>query len=344
MPSNLKIGRLISLFFLAAGLAFFGVLIYSLDTGAIGRELGRAGIYFPFIILPYFVAQAIDTVGWRYCFSERPPIRMIHLLGLRLIGETMNTITPSAYLGGEPVKVFLMERLGVDKVAGASSVIVAKTVMTIAEALFVLIGIGIAIYQVGTGPAIMKGLMWAMVAFVPLCVMLVVVQRMGMFGKMVRLLRRLGLKGDLLAKVEIQMLRLDESLSSYYRENPRGMVLATLFHFLGWVAGVGETYIVLWLLGVPVNWGMAFAIESVVAMIKGAIFFIPGGIGATEGGNVLIFAAYGLPATTALSFSILRRFREIFYISLGLFLFSRYELGKVWQVPANVESGGFQSE
>ena len=79
-------------------------------------------------------------------------------------------------------------------------------------------------------------------------------------------------------------------------------------------------------------------------MIKGAIFFIPGGIGATEGGNVLIFAAYGLPATTALSFSILRRFREIFYISLGLFLFSRYELGKVWQVPANVESGGFQSE
>ncbi|MDP6482710.1 MAG: hypothetical protein QGH70_02545, partial [Nitrospinota bacterium] len=106
------VGRLISLFFLAAGLSFFGVLLYFLDARAIGREIGRAGIYFPFIILPYFVATWINTVGWRYCFSEKPAIRMIRLLWLRLIGETMNTITPTAYMGGEPVKVFLLERHG----------------------------------------------------------------------------------------------------------------------------------------------------------------------------------------------------------------------------------------
>ncbi len=343
MSASSTVGRLISLFFLAAGLAFFGVLLYFLDARAIGRELGRAGIYFPFIILPHFVATWINTVGWRYCFSEKPAIRMVRLLWLRLIGETMNTITPTAYMGGEPVKVVFLECHGVNMVDGASSVVVAKTVMTIAEALFLLIGICIAIYQIGTGPAIIKGLMWTMVAFIPLCVALLVAQRLGMFGAIMRFLRYLGLKGAALAKVESRMISLDEKLSRYYRENRRGMTLGILFHFLGWVAGVGETYFVLWLLGVPVNWGMAFAIESIVAMIKGAIFFIPGGIGATEGGNILIFAAYGLPATTALSFSILRRFREIFYISLGMLLFSRYQLGRCWQVPTKTETSEVQS-
>ncbi|MFQ5693878.1 MAG: flippase-like domain-containing protein, partial [Nitrospinota bacterium] len=262
----------------------------------------------------------------------------------RLIGESMNTITPAAYLGGEPVKVLLMERHGVQMMAGASSVVVAKTVMTISEAIFVLIGIVIAVFQVGTGPPLMKGLIWAMAAFIPFCVLLLVVQRMGMFGAIIRLLRRLGLRGALLAKAEIRLLRLDESLSRYYRENPRGMLLGILFHLMGWMCGVGEVYILLWLLGIPADWGMAFAIEAIGAMIKGAIFFIPGGVGTTEGGNILIFAAYGLSGTTALSFSILRRFREIFYISLGLLLFSRYELGGIWRLPVEAKPGNLQPE
>lgn len=327
MFGNRRLARWVSLFLLAAGLAFFGLLIYTLDAGAIARELRRAGTYFPLIILPYFLAYGVDTLGWRCCFAEKPAIGFRRLYWVRLIGESMNTITPAAYLGGEPVKVLLMERHGVTMVDGASSVVVAKTVMTLAEAVFILIGIGIALYQIGADSALMTGVIWAMVAFIPVCVLLLVVQMMGMFGAILRLLRRLGLKGDLLAKVEVRLLRLDESLSRFYRKNPRGLALGILFHLIGWMVGVGEAYVLLWLLGAPVNWGMAFVIEAIGALIKGAIFFIPGGVGATEGGNVLIFAAYGLPGETALSFSILRRFREIFYIGLGLLLFSRYELG-----------------
>jgi putative membrane protein len=337
MVDSKRIRRLVSLLLLAAGLAFFGVLIYTLDAGAIGRELARAGPYFPLIIIPYLVANSLDTVGWRYSFNKKPSIRLRHLLWLRIIGESMNTITPAAYMGGEPVKVLLLERHGVGMMDGASSVVVAKTVMTIAEAIFILIGIMIAIYQIGTGSMLMKGVIWAMVAFIPICVMLLLVQRMGMFGVIMRFARRLGFKGELLEKVERRLLSLDESLSRYYRKNPRGLTLAILYHLIGWIAGVVEAYILLWLLGVPVNWGMAFTVEALAAMIKGAIFFIPGGIGTSEAGNVLIFAAYGLSGTTALSFSILRRFREIFYIGLGLLLFSRYEIGKTWNFSARVQ-------
>jgi putative membrane protein len=309
MVDSKKIQRLVSLLFLAAGLAFFGVLIYTLDAKAIGRELIRAGTFFPLIIIPYFIGYSFDTVGWRYSFNKKPPISLNQLFWVRLIGETMNTITPAAYMGGEPVKVLLLDRHGVGMMDGASSVVVAKTVMTISEAIFILIGIIIAIYQIGTDSMLMKGVMWAMAAFIPICVMLLVVQRMGMFGAIMRVVRRLGFKGELLEKVERRLLSLDESLSMYYRKNPLGLTLATLFHLIGWIAGVVEAYILLWLLGVPVNWGMAFVIEALAAMIKGAIFFIPGGIGTSEAGNVLIFAAYGLSGTTALSFSILRRFR-----------------------------------
>lgn len=344
MHGNRKVGRLISILFLAAGFAFFGLLIHTLDAGAIARELGRTGIYFPIIIIPYLLAYSSDTVGWRYSFAEKPAISLFRLYWVRLIGESMNTITPAAYLGGEPVKVLLMERHGVKMVEGASSVVVAKTVMTIAEAIFIMIGIGIAIHQIGMGSPLVQGVMWAMAAFIPICVMLLVLQRMGMFGALVRIMRYLGVRRDLLAKFETRLLRIDESLSRYYREEPRGLALGILFHLIGWTIGVGEAYLLLWLLGVPVNWGMAFVVESLGAMIRGAIFFIPGGVGATEGGNVLIFAAYGLPGTTALSFSILRRFREVFFIAIGLSLFSRYEFKALWQRPAEAESSKLRPE
>lgn len=326
MLDRVKIGRWISLLFLAAGLAFFGVLVYTLDAGAIWRELSRAGVYFPIIALPYLLSYGFSTVGWRYSFPARPPVSLNRLYWIRLIGETMNTITPAAYFGGEPVKVLLLERHGVKPMDGVSSVVVAKTVITISEAVFVLIGIIIAITQIGTGPPLIKALMWAMVAFIVVCVLLLTFQRMGMFGAIVRFLGRLGMRGQWFNRLEHWMKRLDASLYRYYRENPRGLALGILFHFLGWVVGVVETYIILHLLGIPADWGMAFAIESIGAMIKGAMFFIPGGLGASEGGNVLIFAAYGLSGPTALSYSILRRFREIFFIAIGLLLFSRSEL------------------
>ncbi len=344
MVDRVKIGRWVSLVFLTAGLVFFGALVYTLDAGKIWKELNRAGAYFPIIILPYAIAYAFDTVGWRYSFLIKPVVSLKRLYCVRLIGESMNTITPTAYFGGEPLKMLLLEHYGVKGVDGASSVIVARTLVTISEALFVLIGLIIAIIHIGTSSLLISALTWAVVAFLIVCVLLVFFQRMGMFAAIVRFVRRLGLRGQFVNQLEDWTRKLDESLSKYYRENPKDLTLGFLFHFIGWVMGVVETYFILFILGIPVDWGTAFAIESLAAMIKGTMIFIPGGLGTSEGGNVLLFAAYGFSGSSALSYSILRRFREIFFISIGLFLFSRTQISMVDLFSSNFKRNKVQEK
>jgi glycosyltransferase 2 family protein len=47
-------------------------------------------------------------------------------------------------------------------------------------------------------------------------------------------------------------------------------------------------------------------------------FFIPGSLGAQDGGNVVLLKAFGYSDFTGITFALLRRFRELAWIELGL--------------------------
>jgi uncharacterized membrane protein YbhN (UPF0104 family) len=51
---------------------------------------------------------------------------------------------------------------------------------------------------------------------------------------------------------------------------------------------------------------------------KLAAVIVPGSLGIQEGGQVLIFVAFGFSASLAMTFSLLRRGREILWIGFGL--------------------------
>ena len=51
---------------------------------------------------------------------------------------------------------------------------------------------------------------------------------------------------------------------------------------------------------------------------KGSTFFIPGSLGAQDGGNLLLLKAFGYSDVTGITFALLRRFREMVWIGIGL--------------------------
>ena len=88
------------------------------------------------------MSSVLDAAGWRVTFVHfRPKLWLLYLA--RLIGEAMNSITPTAYLGGEPVKRLVLQRFGVPLTEGATSVILAKTALTIAQIAFVVVGVAL---------------------------------------------------------------------------------------------------------------------------------------------------------------------------------------------------------
>jgi hypothetical protein len=62
------------------------------------------------------------------------------------------------------------------------------------------------------------------------------------------------------------------------------------------------------------------AIAGLSVFIKGGTFFIPGSIGAQEGGNLMLLLAFGYTEVTGMTFALLRRFRELVWIGIGLLI------------------------
>jgi len=91
---------------------------------------------------------------------------------------------------------------------------------------------------------------------------------------------------------------------------------------MAWLLGALETWMILRFLGTPVSLVTATVIEAFGTGIRFATFMIPGSLGALEGGYAATFAALGFGGTMGVSFSLVRRIREIVWIGVGLVAFA----------------------
>lgn len=292
------------------GAALFLVLLARIGPGAVAEAF--SGLSWRVLVILFFPAVlvvAFDTLGWRFAFRrDRLPFRA--LLLVRLAGEAFNVTTPTASLGGEAVKAWLL-RPYAPLEESLSSIVVAKTTHTIAQALFLLLGIAVAWPMLPADSPLLWGMEWLLVLEVMGVAGFVVVQVVGVLGAAGRFLGRLGTVGSR------KLAPLDRALSYFYRHEPRRLLLSVACHFLGWALGAVEAYLILHALGLPVSFATALVIEAFGAGISFATFLVPGHLGTLESGYVATFAALGLGAPAGLAFGLISRVREAVWTGVG---------------------------
>ena len=323
---------------LLLGALTFSVLVWHIGIGRIYEavtQLGPAAMLV--ILLPSLLMYILEAYGWLVTLGAwAKDVPFWRVLAIRTAGEVVNMTTP-AYVGGEPLKAFLLKRQGVPIVEGLASVVTAKTTMTIAQILFILSGIGLAFWLLGAGGSAGQTAMAGLVsvglrgfgvgAFV-------VVQRQGMFGWILKMLRRLGLRIHYLESREQQLLDLDRTIAGFYATQRSAFLLSTGLFFLGWLAEALEVFVMILCLGQPVTVLSALAIGALAVLIKGGTFFIPGSLGAQDAGNLLLLTAFGYGDVTGITFALLRRFREFVWIAIGLACLAMLPKGEEPPVPA----------
>ena len=295
-----------------AGIGVLAWLIARLGPGALASALTRLTWWeLVLICLPYGLIMAVDTLGWRYAFANAPP-SYLRLLAARTAGEALNIVTALGSVGGEAVKVWLL-RPAVPYAESVPSIVIAKTTSTIAQVLFLTLGLILAKTTVTNNGQIVS----AMLGLVALEILLVGgflgTQLAGLVGRAGRLLAWTGL----LEKAS-QAERLDANLRRFYSRRWPRFLLSVAFHLGGWILGVLETMVILWVLGMPVGVGTAAVIEAIGSGVRFASFLVPGSMGVLEGANAGIFAALGLGAGGGLAFTLVRRARQIVWIGIGL--------------------------
>jgi uncharacterized protein (TIRG00374 family) len=313
--------RRLNLILLGLALIFLVWMLHEVGWQTIWQHLLQVGWWWPVLLLPYGVVTWLEAISWDYLLlSPTPRPSLARLFRLRLSGEALNTLTPTAGLGGEPFKASRLVALGLPWEEATASVVIHKGVTILSLVLYIFLGLALVpfILPLTGSLAMFLGLGAFLLATGAL--LFVLVQGRGPCMGGVRLLERLGLCPRVLKEKETELESLDAAMAYFYRQHPgRGFLSLALF-FLAWLTHAVEVYVIFWLLGHPISWGLAVCLDALAMLFTALGFFIPASLGIQDGGNVLLALGFHLGATLGAAFSILRRLREAFWMGLGLLL------------------------
>lgn len=309
---------------LAMGTALCIVLLWRTGIGPVLSTVGTLSWRLPLLLcFPACLMVACDTLGWRFSFRrDRVPFRT--LFSARLAGEALNITTPTASVGGEAVKAWLV-RSHVPLTESLPSVVIAKTTITIGQTLFLLLGIAVAWTILPAGSGLLRGMQWLLVLECLGTAGFVAVQVLGVTGGIGRLLQRLGLLGR--DDHDSALHQIDRAFSDFYRQESRRLGLSIGWHLAGWVLGAVEAYCILHVMGFPVSLGLATMVDAFGAGVGFAAFFIPARLGAQEAGDLAVFTALGFGAPAGLTFSLVRRLREALWAAMGFLALAALQRG-----------------
>jgi putative membrane protein len=310
---------------LLAGLVLLAFLIRELGAASVVANLSLVGWGIVPIVLQEGGSFIANTLGWLAAFPQpRPAIPFGQLLAARISGDAVNYVTPTATLGGEFVRTRFLQGQATGT-ALVASVAVAKLSQTIAQIAFVIFGLGIILDETPLPDPIHYGLLAGLAAVSAGAIVLLFVQRRGMFAPALRVAQRLGLPArapELMRRLQ----HLDEEIARVHVNGSGAFALSVAGFFVGWCIGVVEIYLILWFLDVPVSVYRALTVETLSVAIDGMLFFVPFKAGTQEGGKVLIFTLLGLDPAKGLALGIVRRIRELTWAAIGLLLLSRQQL------------------
>ena len=297
------------------GLLGLAILVWRADTHAVRVAVLEVGWGIVLVVGQEVVAHLLNTLGWRFAFAREhvASLSFGELLRLRLAGDAINYLTPSATIAGEYARVAMLgDRLGAD--VRAASVVVAKSAQTLAQAVFMaaglsLLGAGFVI----AGPRRSFAL-WGLGLGLLLAMLLIYGSTAARFGPVRGFLRNAARR-----------------LAEFLRDHPGRVVLSTFMFVLAYGWGAFEAYWICRFLGIPVPVFTALAIEVLSVTVDGILFMVPAKIGTQEGGKVAIFAALGLPASLGLAFGLVRHLRELSWAGIGMLLYALSARRRRWR-------------
>lgn len=307
------------LILLLLGLGLFGWFIHRAGPAEIWANVQKLGWLAPVILLPYLVVYLLDTWGWYLAFGKYAPVkpRFWTLFRVRWAGEAVNNVIPSGYVGGEAVKAYLLHKRGVAGLTCGTSVVASKTCQVIAQVAFIGLGALLGMIMLPADSGARRGMMVITVAAFGVVVLLLLLQRRGMFSTVQALLKKFSIRLKRLEKHEANFRKLDDQIYQFYHSDRWRFFQTTFVYFLGWLADALEIYVVCYLLGLPLSVAEAITIEAFISVAKAMGIFVPAALGVQESGVVLLFKIFALPAPIAVTYAILRRGRELFYVVVG---------------------------
>lgn len=307
---------------------------------AIGFTIGLSLLVW--LIYHYWdqVRQSIVNVGWGFVFVmglniSRHFLRALSMyravdpahrtfkyrnaVAARFGGEAVNIVSFAGPFLGDATKALLLKK-DLSITQSASAVIIDNVLYYITVILVMLGGVAVLISQYGSLSSSVRSVLFGIVIVAIILLTSLVLAMMYRFKPLTYLIRQLNKRGvapNFILKKKDTFESVESNVFHFYHDRRADFVGVFGISMLTHCVSVAEVFLVLKLLGNVPFISTAFIIESLTKVINASFSFIPGTIGAYEGGNGIILRTLGYTTATGIALALVRRGAILFSTFIG---------------------------
>lgn len=340
--------RLVPLLSVLVGLALFGGLIYASGPRLVWQELRAVGgwgflaalgnVFFSFFFwgLSWFflLRGAKVSLPWRRVW---PPM---------LAASAVTYLTPSAYLGGEPVRVYwVAKETGISFARITATVMLERLFAGISLLAFASLGGFFAFLSPSVSPANKGALalgLCLMAVFMALGVASFTKNRQWLSRGLRVLGRLVPWRGALLRLAE-SASEMENQIYEVFAHRLGHALAALLFQLLSVFLNYLRPQLFLYFTRQNIftfpQLSLFFTFNVFISIF---IWLTPGGLGLADGGRAGVFQLLGVPVSSAFAYNVVFRFVEFVQVAVGLALLMRQGLvrWRTGRLEIPVERGG----
>jgi membrane protein YdbS with pleckstrin-like domain len=227
----------------------------------------------------------------------------------RFGGEAVNFFSFAGPFLGDATKALLLKK-NVSITQSASAVIIDNVLYYITVIMVVLGGVAVLLTQYGSSGSTMSRVLLGIVIVAILLLTGLVLAMMYRFKPLTYLIKHFqkhGVVPSFVLKKQNAFESVESNVFHFYHDRKADFFSVFGISLLTHTVSVTEVFIVLKLLGNEAHVSTAFIIESLTKVINASFSFIPGTIGAYEGGNGIILRTLGFTTAAGIALALVRR-------------------------------------
>lgn len=276
------------------------------------------------VLVNGFVLITITGRWWILLRGAGHDVPFAPLFAYRLAAFGLSYFTPGPHVGGEMLQVFMVEReQRVPRSDALAAVVLDKAIEFSINLTILALGIAAVLrWRIVPRESGQQALGLA-AALLVLPVLYLGTTARGYYPG-TRVIRPLARRWPRLSTAADTVEDSEAQVGRYFRKAPRAFALAVAVTLIGWVALIGEYWLMVHFLGVDLT--LPQLVGALTAARISILLFLPAGLGALEASQATAFGLLGLDPAVGISASLLIRLRDTLLGLFGLWWWSGHRL------------------
>ncbi|MCK4781478.1 flippase-like domain-containing protein [Candidatus Parcubacteria bacterium] len=327
--------NLFFLFSLCFGLVLFAAVLKRIGLDNISSVVSAFSLEkFLFILIISLLGISISTLRWKIIIESQHPskISFLKVMKTKLIGSSINYLTPVIFVGGEPVRAYLLKEetdVPLDK-AAASTVIDAVIYLSVVFIFFII------------------GLFFLFSYFTPSTIFIFLIAIIVIFSFWLfyifyskALNGASGEKGffnffiDILGLNKIRAIRkigqgvnsAEKNISYFFKEKKKKLIIVFSLAAFDVFFVLLTYWLVIYFLGYSVGIKQILSLNTAITLIF--LVPIPAALGSFELSQAFIFPFLGISGTIGVAFSLIIRIVSLTAAFFGIIIFFHFQINSL---------------